>query len=145
MTPIEIKRIETFIAEVIKLNPVYKIGGEGPGEFDCWKFARYTQKVLFGRDLPFISLGEYDDNIVTWIRLVAKYKTKLNWVETPKAEHGCLVEMSHKQLPYHIGTWLDIHGGGVLHCAKTTGVTFQSLHELRFSGWNRFVYDVPHV
>jgi hypothetical protein len=106
-------KIEAFIQKVILLNPVYKIGGTKPGQFDCWKFARLTQQELFGRDLPFISLEE--DRIAVWVKLVAEYKTKLKWMEIDQPVHGCLVEMTHKMLPYHIGTWLDIKEGGVLH------------------------------
>ena len=37
--------------------------------------------------------------------------------------------------PVHIGVWLDIDGGGVLHAVRHAGVVFQNLAALDAHGW----------
>lgn len=144
MTPVvDVAAIDAFMKSIIALNPVYRIGGKGANEFDCYKFFKLTQKILFGRDLPDITLEE-GDSIGTWVKLVLEYRTKLNWFQIDKPVHGCAVEMTHSKLPYHIGTWLSVNEGGVLHCTRGAGVAFSSLQELKISGWYRLVYDIPN-
>ncbi|TAN71888.1 MAG: DUF87 domain-containing protein [Magnetospirillum sp.] len=37
--------------------------------------------------------------------------------------------------PIHVGVWLDVDGGGVLHCAEGAGVVFQRSDALALNGW----------
>lgn len=135
--------IHKFMQDIINMSPpyVYVLNGTKDHEIDCLKFFALTQKRLFGRDIPLHHLDS--DDLAGWIKLVVHYKKELHWNEIPHPIHGCAVEMSHHQRPYHIGTWLDLQGGGVLHCTPKAGVTFQSLKELQIAGWNRIVYDAP--
>lgn len=127
---------------ILKCNPVYLVNGKNENEFDCWKFTRLVQKELFDRELPFIQL-DVDDSIRTWIRLVVQYKQQLKWESIDFPLHGCIVEMSHAERPYHVGTWLDLYGGGVFHCTRGAGISFSTIREMKIAGWNRFVYDIP--
>jgi hypothetical protein len=40
----------------------------------------------------------------------------------------------------HIGTWLDVDGGGVLHCTRGIGVIFTHDAAWRLSGFGRREY-----
>ena len=48
--------------------------------------------------------------------------------------------MAHNRHPFHVGVWLDLDGGGILHSARNVGVTFDAPLNLRAAGWRRFVY-----
>jgi hypothetical protein len=43
--------------------------------------------------------------------------------------------MRQAKNPVHAGIWLDIDGGGVLHCVRGSGVVFQSIVTLNLCGW----------
>jgi hypothetical protein len=34
-----------------------------------------------------------------------------------------------------VGVWLDVDGGGVLHCAEGAGVVFQRSDAIKLNGW----------
>lgn len=136
---VDMDAIKAFIYKY--LGARYDIVPSGPMSFNCWTWVRTTQWELFGRELPEIPIG--DDQITTLIKTFVKERQKLNWVVIPKPIHGCIVEMSHAGTPHHIGTWLDVDGGGISHCLKGAGVAFNSLLELRASGWRRFIYEQP--
>lgn len=43
--------------------------------------------------------------------------------------------MRQAKNPVHAGLWLDIDGGGILHCVRESGVIFQNALSLNLSGW----------
>ena len=65
---------------------------------------------------------------------------KAHWEQIGKPEDGCAVLMSRNRYPVHIGMWLDIDGGKVLHCAQGMGVVFQNRQALKFDGWTGITY-----
>ena len=46
-----------------------------------------------------------------------------------------VVLMRQAKNPVHAGLWLDIDGGGILHCVRGSGVVFQNIASLNLSGW----------
>ena len=48
---------------------------------------------------------------------------------------GDVVLLRQAKNPVHCGLWLNIDGGGVLHCVRGSGVVFQNIHSLNLSGW----------
>lgn len=123
----------------------YELNAQGPAAFDCLSLARKAQRELFGRELPDIYLP--DQSVTTFKRAIelGKQETTSTWEVIDKPIHGCIVEMSRGDAPHHIGTWLNISGGGVLHCVDKLGVCFDSLFVLKATGWRRFVYDYPRA
>ena len=59
------------------------------------------------------------------------------WVKVPKPFHGCGT-LVHR--PLHIGVWLNIDGGGVLHCSRGIGVIFTQDSSWHMSGYGRKEY-----
>ncbi len=43
--------------------------------------------------------------------------------------------MRQAKNPVHAGIWLDVDGGGVLHCVREIGVVFQDVPSLNLCGW----------
>ena len=108
--------------------------GQGPDAFNCWGFVRFVFKEQCGVYIP-----EVDVDAMSLLAVVRTFKSKelhADWEkqETPQDMDG--VELSHAKDPHHVGIWLDVDGGGVLHCVKGIGVMFSSVHNLRLSGWN---------
>lgn len=59
------------------------------------------------------------------------------WAKTDSPSNGDAVLMAHCKYPSHVGLWLDVDGGGVLHCIRGEGVVFSTLSSLKVSGWGR--------
>lgn len=107
------------------------------GQRDCWLFFREIQAKHYGRTVPIVDVDVMDIRDV--IHKVDAEK-KVHWEQIGKPEDGCSVLMSRNRYPVHIGMWLDIDGGKVLHCAQGMGVVFQNRQALKFDGWTGITY-----
>ena len=107
------------------------------GRRDCWLFFREIQAKHYGRTVPIVDVDVMDIRDV--IHKVDAEK-KAHWEQIGKPEDGCAVLMSRNRYPVHIGMWLDIDGGKVLHCAQGMGVVFQNRQALKFDGWTGITY-----
>lgn len=108
-------------------------GGQGPDAFDCMGFFRMLQGKHFDIEVPSIIAPNYDDPAAL-SSLFGAHAERTRWARIEKPEHGCAV-IVHR--PMHIGTWLDIDGGGVLHCVRGPGVIFTSDSSWPLSGFGR--------
>lgn len=108
-------------------------GAQGPNSFDCWGFVRYVLKHEYGYDVPQVNVNPECLRYV----LVA-FRTDLAFtafVEVPYPRGGDVVLMRQAKNPVHAGLWIDVDGGGVLHCVRGSGVVFQNIRSLNASGW----------
>lgn len=116
---------------------VWRLGGRGPRAFDCWSLTQIVQQHLFGRALMDVDLGARPSR-TDILRAVAMHPAHAQWraIETGKdAMHGDVVTMAHRSAPWHVGTWLSLDGGVVLHCAEEAGLRVDDVQSLRASGW----------
>jgi len=106
--------------------------GEGPDSYHCWAFVRHIQEKHFGRTLPGIPNPE---DILSIARGFRDHPERKRWdlVDTP-VEGDCVL-MRQARYPIHVGVWLDVDGGGVLHCSQEAGVAFQKPDALALNGW----------
>ncbi len=113
-------------------------GGQGPDEFDCWGFFRFIQLNHFNTNVPEYGINANDFRAVANKIMSAEERAKWESVVIP--EQGCAVLMAHSKYPSHVGIWLDVDGGGVLHCTRGEGVVFSTLSSLKTCGWGRVEY-----
>lgn len=103
-------------------------GGQGPDAYDCWAFAGMVQSRFFGRALlPMGAFGAPE--------LRALVAARRAWAITDTPRHGDMVEMRKLGQANHVGVWLDVDRGGVLHCQQGAGVCFDRLDDIRLMGW----------
>lgn len=108
-------------------------GCQGPDEFDCWGFVRYVLLHEFGHDVPPVNINPNNLRDV-----LHAFRTDLAFqafIEVPTPRNGDVVLMRQAKNPVHAGLWLDIDGGGVLHCVRDSGVVFQNVRSLNTCGW----------
>jgi hypothetical protein len=117
------------------LGTKYESGAMGPETFDCWGLVRYVQNEAFGRELQIIEPPS--DKVRDLIKFIKSHPEHQNWTKVDEPVHGGVVELSNSYHPNHVGVYLDIDGGGILHCS-VAGVTFDPLVILKASGWRRF-------
>ena len=64
---------------------------------------------------------------------------RLRWRRVERAREqpreGDAVFMRQSRHPVHVGLWLNVDGGGVLHAARDIGVVFQNTWDLAAHGW----------
>jgi hypothetical protein len=103
-------------------------------EHDCWAFTRTIQREQYGRDLPFIDIDAGD--VASCVRAFNGHPEKQNWVAIDLPIDGDVLLMSQNKQPTHVGVWLEIDGGGVLHCIEKGGVIFTKRRDLSHLGFN---------
>ena len=108
-------------------------GAQGPDSFDCWGFVRYALKHEYGYDVPQVNVNpECLRGVLHAFRTDLAFQA---FVEVEKPQDGDVVLMRQAKNPVHCGLWLEIDGGGVLHCVRESGVVFQNIRSLNLSGW----------
>lgn len=103
------------------------------GEHDCWAFFRRVQADRFGRAVPAIDVNAH--SLMACARAVADNPERANWLPVSSPVEGDAVLMAHSRYPSHVGLWVDVDGGGVLHCVEGAGVIFQTIKNLKACGW----------
>lgn len=91
----------------------YKRGATGPDSFDCEGLARHIQRECFGKELPTVPDAIFKRRMVKRIRYPV---------------HGSIVFTGAGNFDRHIGVYLAISGGGIIHVMEGIGVIFDSLH-----------------
>ena len=114
----------------------WEAGAQGPQAYDCMAFFGHVQRTHFGVAVPAIISPDYEDGAVL-TDLFRQHPERDNWLPIDKPEHGCAV-LVHR--PMHIGIWMDVDGGGVLHCVRGVGVIFTGDSVWRWSGFGRREY-----
>lgn len=111
----------------------WEAGAQGPDAYDCMGFFRMLQGRYFGIDVPKIIAPDYNDPRVL-VDLFGSHPERKRWPQIERPVHGCAVIV---RSPLHIGTWLNIDGGGVLHCVRGIGVIFTTDSAWPLSGFGR--------
>ena len=114
----------------------------GPSYFDCWGVVCYGFKHKFNLNLdrhleiPTLSPAAFH-------RVVASEIKTGNWVQVNQPVDGCLILMSAGRLWHHVGMWLDINSGRVLHSREGIGVSLDNRHSLNSFNRVEFWEYVP--
>lgn len=120
----------------------WRLGTSGPDTFDCWGLVRAVLGEHFGIAVPVIEIPDCAGLAVVReaTKQLAQHPELARWqaVAVPRAGDG--VKMSCARDPWHVGLWLDVDGGGVLHCLEGPGVIFSSPAALKAAGWGRVTY-----
>lgn len=106
-------------------------GGRGPEVFDCWGLLVFAYRELLGIELPAFTCIDVQNKLQVSRTIADGF---YEWNSTPSPHHLCAVGISANKRLHHLGLWLDVEGGGVLHAVEHTGVVFQSTLSLRQAG-----------
>lgn len=121
----------------------YRKGAAGPDAFDCWGLCRFVQARLFNRELA--EIEAWPEQLEQLAGFVAAHVERKKWRRVEAPLHGCIVEMSHNLIPWHVGVYLQIDGGGVLHAREKRGVVFEDLFRLRRGGFREVYFNEWHA
>lgn len=147
-TAAELQAAANWVNQVIAKR--WAPGASGPDAYTCWTLARATQKTLSGIDLPLVDADP--DDVRAVVRAINDSPLRAEWADVSSPRHLDLVRMSHSRVSHHIGTYLELDGGGILHCAKQfdakgkwapnkPAVAFAPLHALPLEGWAHLAFQ----
>ena len=105
------------------------------GESDCWHTFCAIQREQYGREVVDVDVDITDASSV--VRSFTR-RDEHGWAEVDgPPEDGDAVLMGTGSHPRHIGVYIGVDGGGVLHAVEHSGVIYTPLERLAASGWTR--------
>ncbi|MEJ8571220.1 NlpC/P60 family protein [Microbaculum marinum] len=141
-----------FIKSVV--GKPYRLGGQGPDEFDCYGLTRYVQRNLFGRDMPLFQAPEHI-GLQAIAGFLQVHPERRNWRPVSKPVDGAIVSMFKQNIGHHVGTWLREDGGVILHTVgggeagdkpdTSMGVVVDNVFRMKVPPkcWTAFKYYIP--
>lgn len=109
-----------------------------PPERDCWGFFRSLRAERYGDVLPAVPVPDY--RLATVISAFREAEERAAWAEVPEPVEGDAVLLGRSKHPAHVGMWVAVGGGGVLHCERGCGVVFSDRAALAKAGWSLVRY-----
>lgn len=113
----------------------HKPGAEGPDAYDCWHLMRHIKKEYFGVEMPIAPIGDE----AACLELFKAKTDSGDWVNITMPEHGDCALLRGGMWP-HVGIYLAIDGGGVLHALEGHGVVWTRMSRLRALGFGRTTF-----
>lgn len=105
---------------------------------DCWGFFRQVQRERFGRNVPMIDVDAL--SLLSRTLTFAHHPERQRWIEVGCPEEGDAVLLGAGRHPAHIGVYVEVNGGAVLHSAEGHGVVIEAPARLRARGWPNITY-----
>lgn len=109
-------------------------GAQGPDAFDCWGLVRYVQKLHYGRALSAIHVDA--DNVRAVVKEFTENNERSRWHGVDIPQDGDCLLLSQSKEPTHIGIWINVDGGGLLHAVKGAGVVFTTPANIKNMGYH---------
>jgi cell wall-associated NlpC family hydrolase len=103
------------------------------GENDCWAFARRVWRERFGFEVEPVPVDPDDPRAIRRAMGAA-----IGWQPVSEAAEGDAVLMGKGQRPCHVGVWVDVGRGAVLHAIERTGVVCTAPDRLPDLGYRIF-------
>lgn len=117
----------------------YEAGAFGPDSFNCWGLLYYVQRHYFKTNMPIAPIGDSQ----ACKELFDKKIYSGDWAKVERPEHGCGALMRGGEEP-HVGIYLDLDAGGILHAMEGAGVIWTPIRRLRALNFGRTTYYRLH-
>lgn len=124
------------------LKRPYRLGAAGPDEFDCWGLTRLVQRDVYGRDLPLFEMAVKCGRMAM-AAVIAAHPERKRWRQIPRPVDGALISMAQQGRGYHLGTFVALDGGLIVHTLEESGVVADRAVHLRTLGWHSIKWYVP--
>ncbi|MEJ0012784.1 MAG: peptidoglycan endopeptidase [Bauldia sp.] len=130
------------------LGRPYKSGANGPEAFDCYGLTRLLQRTFFDRDMPAFTMPREAGRIAI-ASAIAMHEERHRWFPIARPIDGAIAVMSRQDCGFHMGTYLDLDGGVVVHALDVPGVCADAPFQLTTPAggrwhvaWNGFAPDL---
>lgn len=99
---------------------------------DCYALVRRIYREHFAIEMPVVDVNALSTLAVA--RAAAAFDRSA-WREVATPADGDVVQMGCARRPHHVGVWIDVDGGRILHSTEGAGVIAQSRAQARANGW----------
>jgi cell wall-associated NlpC family hydrolase len=106
------------------LGKPWKAYASGPDAFDCRTIVNAVFQELYGFD-PGLPMEAEPNNADVFEAEYARLYKSGNWERLTAPEHGAIVLLAQGAKLRHMGIWLSVNGGRLLHCSENKGVTLE--------------------
>jgi len=120
----------------------YQPGAEGPDTYDCWGLVRAVEREHYGRELPVVPVEVYEGGRGTHA-VIRGILESHGWHCAAAPRDGDGVVMRRPTGDLHVGVWLEIDGGRVLHCIEGAGVVVSTPLQLYAASFGALEYYTP--
>lgn len=121
----------------------FENGGRGPEKFDCWGLYAHACREKWGVMIPSFPGIDAANTAAVGELMMAAAKSG-EWVHIEKPVDGCAVAMGTAHVITHVGMYIDIDKGHVLHCRPKFGVVCQRICTMRNYSLNILGYYLHH-
>ena len=111
------------------INKKWESGATGPDKFDCQGLVVDIQKNVYNKIMPTVKVNS--ESLLSVVKAISKNKVWEQFEKIDKPEDGCIVKMFTAEEPNHIGVYIDIDNGGVIHSLRNQGVVWDQLFILK--------------
>ena len=119
------------------LNKPWRAYATGPKAYDCWGVVYAAFPHVVGASVK-RHLDVKSNCPRAFEKAVADEIATGAWEQIPEPEHGCLVLLGTGAELRHVGLWLAINGGRMLHSIEGAGVQLDGRAHL--SNYHRIEY-----
>jgi len=110
----------------------------GPDSFDCWGLVYDVYKTHYNIELPQNLIDPI--HVKAYAMAINEGKDHPDWIEKDEPKEGYVVPLSKSRLFHHVGIWLDVDEGVILHAHQGSCVVAQSMHSMKAHNWTKFKY-----
>lgn len=118
------------------LHKPWESGASGPQAYDCYGLIRAVYRDRLQIELPVVDVDS--SKALAARHAMQDYHSYGDWcivaAGQPYQEFD-VVQMSHGKHPHHVGLWIPVAGGRVLHSVEGSGVIAQPLDSLKMHAW----------
>ena len=115
----------------------YRAGASGPVEYDCYGLTKLLQRVFYGRALPAFALTAGAGRMAV-ATAIATHPDRARWREVAAPVDGAIAVMARQECGFHMGTYVDLDGGIVVHALEEPGVAADHAWWLKSPGGGRW-------
>ena len=115
------------------------VGRPWTPESHCWSFFRLIQAEHYARSVPIINVDTSNQRAI--LHEINTNPERRRWKEVDRPKDGDGVLMSRNTRLAHVGVYVDVDGGRILHC-DNAGVLLQSEVSLRMF-WPKVTWWTP--
>ena len=106
----------------------WRLGAVGPDEWDCFTVVEYGFKRAWNVNLELPQGASVEP--LAFDRAVNTAMQVGGWRRVAAPVAGCVVFMSRSVKFHHMGMWVPVNGGRVLHAAEGVGVRLEPLRSI---------------
>lgn len=104
------------------------------GKADCWTVFCDIQNNIFNKNIDELDFGKI--NSLNTRKEFLKNSLRQRFEEVTIPVDGCAVFLSKGQYTSHIGTYIALGEGKVIHAVEHSGTIIQNISDLELNGWN---------